>query len=427
MEEFCLKRFDGSKCPVDLENPLIMVKGCDFGKNYERGSMVYPIGNSGKRPGQHDSEGWMTISTLNTDTANFCGVEIGKTAVPLKEMIQSSGKYLGINYDGKSFTRNDKNIDSKVAIEELLDYYTKMKIPEAFRDSSDLSKIVSSEKTQYERGIIFEKLENLAAALIMYDMGIINSSTATIDRLYSDMWGAAHKNAGVDDPSIFKNTTEGKLISLGELMARANGRIVKGLVQEILDSKGKYSRHFDYDGMGSAFFKTSVGVEKVNDKYLLELSAAYVGDEPERELAKILERERGLVRVGSTYKLTDLAPGWMGVNIEKIMQNGILVPEQVNILAKVVAGELKSDKVSQIKLDNMELNLDFGVGQEENYRPDISRTKDNKLFMKLKGEGKPYLSFSLSPVKKSRIVDSQERVKITKLRDELSELVQRNW
>ncbi|MEK6926338.1 MAG: hypothetical protein AABW50_03610 [Nanoarchaeota archaeon] len=421
-----IKKFDGSKCPIDLENPLVMMKGRDFGRNYERGSLVYPIGDSGEKPGRHSSKGWMTISTLNTDTANFCGVEVGKTAVPLRELLEVSGKFLDIAYNGNKFTIGGKKIDQETAINEMLDYYATMQIPEEVRNSSGLSRIISSEKTQHERGIIFEKLENVAAALIMYDMGFTSSSTATRDRLYSDMWASKHPNSGVDDPSVFRNSPEGQLISLDELMNCVKGEVVGGIVQGVLKSGGKYSKHFDYDGMGTAFFKTSVEVEKIDNKYILDLSAAYVGDKPEEELAKTLERERGLVNVGSSHELTALAQDWAGLDVNKSMKDGTLTLEQISALTRISAGELKSHDGFMVEMGGMPINLSLGIGQDGNHRAEVSRAKGNQLFMKTEGTGKPYLSFSLRPAKKDRIVNPEEKERITKLRDGLSELVQKN-
>ena len=63
-----------------------------------------------------------------------------------------------------------------------------------------------------------------------------------------------------------------------------------------LRNRTKWSRSFDYDGMGS-FFKTSVDIEVLDRKeelYALGLYAAYVGDKPEEGLAQYLGVSRAL-------------------------------------------------------------------------------------------------------------------------------------
>ncbi len=420
-----LKAYDGRECPIDLENPLVMIKGSDFGNNYERGAMVYPIGNHGEKPGHHGSEGWMTVSVL-TKPANFCGVEVGKTAVPLKELLRTSAQSLGITYGKRGFWKDGEKTKDRLAVDMLLDHYATMQLPEEVRKASELSKIVSSEPTSYERGIIFEKLENLGAALIMYDMGFTKASTATRDKLYADMWKENHPKMGVDDPTIFRNTTKAKLVSLGELMNKARGGLVERLVSDIITSGGEYRKSFDYDGMGTAFFKTSVEVEKIDDKYILGLWAAYVGDEPEKELAEVLERDRGLVRIGSRHEINPIANRWIGVDVEKAMKNGALSKKQISVLTRLSAGEMRSDDEYVVNMNGMSLNVSLDLGQEENYRANVIRARGNQLFMEMEGEGKPYFSFSLEPVGKNKIVNSEEKERITKARDDLSALVQTN-
>ena len=422
-----LRAHDGRECPIDIENPLVMIKDRDFGENYQRGSLVYPIAHDkGEKPGSHPSKGWMTISTLNIDTANFCGVEVGKTAVPLRDLLEVSGNKLGVSYNSKGFTRDGKKISGETAINEMLDYYAIMQLPVKVRGANGLSRAISSEPTQYERGIIFEKLENLAAALIVYNTGVTRGSTATRDRLYADMWKEDYLDAGVDDPTIFKTTPKAQLMSLGELMSRVKGSVVERLVSEVMNSGGKYRKSFDYDGMGTSFFKTDVEVEKIDGKYVLGLWAAYVGDKPEIELAKILGKDRGLVRVGSSHQLTPIAQNWIGVDFDKALRGGTLTPDQINVLTRSSVGESKSYEGFVVEMDGMPVKFSLGIGQEKNYKADVSRARGNQIFMRTEGEGKPYFSLSLSPARKDKIVDSEERGKIIKIRDGLSELVRKN-
>ncbi len=58
--------YQGRKCPVDTQNPWVTLRGEHAGNNYQRGSIVYPIGDTGKNPGYHHLAGHIVLSTLNT-------------------------------------------------------------------------------------------------------------------------------------------------------------------------------------------------------------------------------------------------------------------------------------------------------------------------------------------------------------------------
>ena len=426
-----MRAFNGQKFPIDIENPLVMIKCKSFGKNYQRGSFVFPIGEDGNPPGYHSSEGWMTISSLNDGLANFCGVRVGKTALPLRDLLQFSGTPLGISYDGKRFTRNAITILKETAIDEMLNHYTTEQLPAKVRDLRELSRVISSELTQYEDGIVFEKLEHVAAALIMYAGGFTQSSTATHDRLLEDMQ-RSYLEAGVNDITIVKTgprlrVQDPQVIDLKRLRdCVKKGSLVEKLIVEVMKSSGNYSQSFDYDAMGSAFFKTSVNVQKIDDKYVLSLNATYVGEKPEIELAQVLERERGLISVSSRHQLTPTTQDWISIDVDMALRNGRLTSEQINALTRISAEELSSNEGFVIEMDKMPIHLSLGIRQEENYQADVLRAKGNQLWMKTNGERKSYFSLTLTHAKKDRIVAPEEKRKMMNLRDELSELVKKN-
>ncbi len=411
-----LQAYDGRKCLVDRDNPIVMIKGEDFGENYQRGSLVYPINNKGKKSGYHSSEGWMTVSTLNTDTANFCGVKVGKTAVPLRDLLEVSEKLLGISYNGKRFTRDGKKIARETAINEMLEHYATIQLPAEVRDSSGLSRVILSEPTQYKRRIIFDSLEELAYGLKVYDNGSVSASRATEDNFYKDKWASDNLRAGVDDPRLFRQTPKAYFLQQAlELINQKRGSLVDQIIAD-----------FEYGAMGTSFFETDIKVDQIDGKYVLGIWADYVEDRPEIELAQKLGKDRGLVSVGSSHELTAIAQGWIGVDINKAMRGGTLTPEQISILARISAGESESYDGFVVDMNGMLLKLSLEITQGKNHRADISRIRGNQLFMIIKGEDKPYFSLNLSPVGKDIIVNSEEKGRITKLRDGLSELVQKN-
>lgn len=104
--------------------------------------------------------------------------------------------------------------------------------------------------------------------------------------------------------------TDGNPIAMMMKMAYVDsggeGSFLKELFADIeasLKKRDKYSRHYDYDGVGS-FFKTTVEVTKLpNNIFLLGLNAAYVGDKVEVSLAEALGVERALSWAATTIEL----------------------------------------------------------------------------------------------------------------------------
>jgi hypothetical protein len=76
-------------------------------------------------------------------------------------------------------------------------------------------------------------------------------------------------------------------------------QFIDGMLEEAqpqIESRGQWSRSYDYDGQGR-FHKTTVEITTLpeqDDTYLLELNAAYVGKEVEEGLAEYLDVRRGL-------------------------------------------------------------------------------------------------------------------------------------
>jgi hypothetical protein len=72
-----------------------------------------------------------------------------------------------------------------------------------------------------------------------------------------------------------------------------------------IQDRGKWSRHYDYDGQG-VFHKTTVeitGLKEPKETYVLELNAAYVGKEVEDGLAAHLGIEQGLQRKSANIQI----------------------------------------------------------------------------------------------------------------------------
>ncbi len=137
--------------------------------------------------------------------------------------------------------------------------------------------------SEYRSGIPLQGWESVTSALNTYSKGGSRSSRATRNDLEKNV---AEMGGGLGLGLLF--------LSQGPRSA-----FVEDMLQEAkagVDSRGRWERHYDYDGQG-VFHKTTVEVQKlaeVNNGYLLGLNAAYVGKAVEDGLAETLGVEQGL-------------------------------------------------------------------------------------------------------------------------------------
>lgn len=197
---------------------------------------------------------------------------------------------------------------------ELYKMVNKLKVerPELeFDETPRLSKeseIIGVEKDEYRSGIILDSIKEFENALRIYDGGCVVSSKSTEDNLV-DSIEREHGILGVG------------ILSMG-LKTRGRG-LIDNLVKNSVDSlkrTGRFNQHFDYDGMGTRFFKTSVDARIVDGKYILGLNAAYVGNEPERELAKFLDKPRQLLRADVNAVMSIVDDWWFNINLEETVK-----------------------------------------------------------------------------------------------------------
>ena len=171
------------------------------------------------------------------------------------------------------------------------------------------SKMVSVERQEYRSGIILDSIEELEHAFRIYDGGCVESSKSTEDTLLENI-KRDHGVLGVG-------------VALMGIEMGGKGFIDK-LVDHATDSlkkTGGFHKHFDYDALGTRFFKTSVGVDKVDGKYILELCAAYVGQEPEENLAKFIDKPRALLRADANAVMSIVDDWWFNINLEDAVRN----------------------------------------------------------------------------------------------------------
>lgn len=137
--------------------------------------------------------------------------------------------------------------------------------------------IVQVSTHQGRRYIPVKGWESVAKAINTYANGFTRGAKATVDAI-----GKSHGSNGGLAVGMFL---------LGGAMVGSRSQLVDNLLKEAeegLKTRTKFSKSYDYDGMGTSFFKTSVDIEVLDreqDMYSIGIHAAYVGDEPEQGLA----------------------------------------------------------------------------------------------------------------------------------------------
>jgi len=415
--KYSQRDWQGKTNPVDLDRPFVSLTS-GHGADYQRGSLVYPIGHEGEVPGTHHSEGWVCVTSLNVHQANFLGVEIGRGAISLKELVEASGPHTGISAELKGkdvkFLLKGKPIDREDAINTLLDHHAMLRIPESVRTAGLTSKVGAIEETMHESGIICNSVEEVAYLLKGYDSGTIRSSRATEDKLIEDI-GASHGALGVGLLALGMKSIEGGRASLVD-------RLIVD-VDTAIKSGRAFSKHYDYDGMGSAFFKTSVKVEPAGDKLILEINAAYVGDKPEAELATAAGKERALTSVGARLPLTQLDTNFIGIDLGAALSGSEFDGE---FIAKQAAGEVDgyAEEKPTFKGKYGSYAISVGIGQNDNYHPDVFRAKGTGLYMNLEPDkGEPFLAISVSMTGRDSAISKEQKAEMAEIRDRLATLI----
>lgn len=134
---------------------------------------------------------------------------------------------------------------------------------------------------QDSHSIPLEGWNKVAEALVVFDSGLLSSSRATQNNLTEamDKMGAA---MGLI-----------MLASATEEVSSSNKFVTNLLsqAQTALQTQDTWHRSYDYDALGTSFFKSGVDIKVIDRKkqiFTLGINAAYVGDKPEKDLAKYL-------------------------------------------------------------------------------------------------------------------------------------------
>lgn len=173
-------------------------------------------------------------------------------------------------------------------------------------------KILSIEVESFRGLIPIKGWANVEKALALFSSGKTLGSGDTRRQLHEDVGDSGGGMAGV-------------MLMLAESKVDPD-RVTKNLLKEAgdaLKTRDAWSYGFDYDGMGTSFFKTTVRIEvldRAEEVYGLGLNAAYVGTKPETELAKTLGLEKALYRSYVVVGVERAGPNSFALDFEPVMQ-----------------------------------------------------------------------------------------------------------
>jgi len=229
--------------------------------------------------------------------------------------------------------------------------------PESF---SEESKITDVETADYRSGIILDSPEEFAQALIVYNGGSVEGARATQNNLM-DAIGDQGGGMGA------------ALLLLGG--ARNADGFTERLIQEALSelqSSGRFHRSFDYDAMGTNFFKTIVNGKQVGDKYVLKLNAAYVSSAPENKLAEKLSKPMALVSSSAKGRLSVVDGWWFNVNLEDVLADLPISKKQLKGLPEYIASGGFSGERPEMTFEHegQKFSLDIGLDADRYLRPE---------------------------------------------------------
>jgi hypothetical protein len=162
-------------------------------------------------------------------------------------------------------------------------------------------------------------LNSVQEALNIFAKGITSGSRAT-EQHQLEAIGREHGAAAVAFFTLAMSPTrQAESSFVQQLMAKARAALQSG---------ESWSRHFDYDGMGS-FHKTTIGIDALDrqsDLYGLTILAAYVGDQPEVGLAEHLGVPRALDRAYVEVQVAPAAGDCFEFDFEVILRrlDGVL-------------------------------------------------------------------------------------------------------
>jgi hypothetical protein len=223
---------------------------------------------------------------------------------------------------------------------------------------------------QYHRYIPVKGWDNVEALLNLFEKGYPTETNSAENQELISITRAHGPTAAL----LYLETTS--------LMEKS------GLTDEILTnakqtlkSRESWTRDFDYDGMGTSFFKTSVKIkflDRSQDLYAIGFYASYVGDQPEKDLAAHINAERCLIW-SEVIIQTEKIGNQFTFDFDCIVDRIAPVLEVKNITGMDIARQMK-------KVDENNRNIDYVLKSDVGYQVTINPGEVESRYIVDKGK-----------------------------------------
>lgn len=234
-------------------------------------------------------------------------------------------------------------------------------VPDSFSSESQIVKVESLVNTN---GIILDSIKDVELVLRVHngekEIAPLSSLATKMD-LVKSMSDAAGPMGGC--LAIIANQTFMEGVDfVGTMVAEAKSHLA---------TKGSYYRSYDYDAMGSSFFKTSVTIKKVEDKFVLSINAAYVGNKSEAALAALIGRNLVVANVRIIALLSVVDNWWYNTNLPNILHDLNCFDSAIEIDWFKVADDLAGENnrfYLQVVKNGVPLILTISAGYSATYK-----------------------------------------------------------
>lgn len=193
--------------------------------------------------------------------------------------------------------------------------------------------------------------QSVVNAVSTYAKGFTRGARAT-EQVTTDDIGRSHGSKGGLAVALY---------NIGGAIVGGRGELVDNLLkeaEEVLKTRTRFNKSYDYDGMGTPFFKANVDIEVLDrelDMYSVSIYAAYVGDKPEQGLAKYFDIPRMLISCSVEVETFPLSGNRFEFDFEPVLRKLDRVLDTKDITGEQV--------VSSIMTMPKEGNRDFRILQ----------------------------------------------------------------
>ncbi len=192
-------------------------------------------------------------------------------------------------------------------------------VPEKLSGESKITSVFNDDRRQ---GIILDNPRQVIEALKVYCGGEVGESFAAHKDMMTQLGGRGEGRAAA-------------LIVMAEHQTNRGSQFFDELLAEV-SSKGSVYRNFDYHPPVHGLFKTILRCAKVDDKYVLDVSASQIHQKAGNALARTIGRPLALTSATSTLSLSIVDDWWFNVNIKSVLENLPVQKYELNALPETL-------------------------------------------------------------------------------------------